>query len=421
MSRAPDPSPPPPSPPGREARRTEASGPPEDRLSAGRASSAAGPGHPPKISPELALRAPRPSGVRIRPAVVLGMGGAAAALLAGAFAWAFVVAPELRAQARTRDRDPAEGATSSVRPAEAVTDGPRGYGDPRLLPVPRGLGADRTPADAEDPALPASAVRTATRGPSARIAQPDYGQGTRLAPHAVARADPAGAARASTLFFAPPTGTPARSTHPQASAASTGASIPPGRVPGPGSGALQAGDLLSAVLLTGVDTARPGPVVAVISRDVYDTVTGRRLLIPQGARLIGRQDGDSRHGERRAYLVWTRLILPDGSSVPLEEAPAVDGEGVTGLEGRVERRLGALVGGALFGGAFTALGTLARSDNSGSGGIWGDIGDAAAIQGAEAGSRLIGRELEVRPSVRLAPGTPVRVLLTRDLVLETAS
>ncbi|WP_262922515.1 TrbI/VirB10 family protein [Brevundimonas diminuta] len=187
---------------------------------------------------------------------------------------------------------------------------------------------------------------------------------------------------------------------------------------------LKAGAVVPAVLLNGVDTTRAGPIVAAVTQNVFDTVSGRHLLIPQGARLIGRHEGESAYGDRRAFLIWDRLILPNGKSLILEGEPGVDAQGVVGVRGQVDRRLLPLLAGTLLAGAVTTLGQMAREDDNRrdggrrSGGWLGDAGDAAAIEAAQVGGRLLDRELTVRPSIHLRQGASVRVLITRDLILE---
>lgn len=140
---------------------------------------------------------------------------------------------------------------------------------------------------------------------------------------------------------------------------------------------------------------------------------------PQGARLLGRHEGESAYGDRRAFLVWDRLILPNGKSLVLDGEPGVDAQGAVGVRGQVDRRIFPLLIGTLFAGAVTTLGQMARDDGGRNPGGWlGDAGDAAAIEGAQVGGRLVDRELEVRPSIRLRAGAPVQVLITRDLILE---
>ncbi len=361
--------------------------------------------------PALAARAPRPQVFRLRRSVALGTALGAAGLVACAMTWAFVIAPELRARSRAQAPEVAtERSQGPVRPAEIVTDQPASYD--RLaqgqLPAPRTFGPP--PAKAPAPTAPASGWRPA-RGSSAGPVAPAPGRGL------------AAEARRSPLFFhaAQTAGPPASASLAAAAPGlATEASVPgaPGLTAPLSPFELKAGAIIPAVLLSAVDTARPGPVVASVSENVYDTVTGRHLLVPQGARLIGRHEGDSRYGDRRAFLKWERLILPNGKSLVLGGEPGVDAQGAVGVRGRADRRLLPLALASLFAGAITTLGEIAREEDEGGGGLLGDAGDAAAIEAARVGGRLVDRELTVAPSIRLRPGAPVRVLLTRDLMLE---
>jgi len=357
-------------------------------------------------APDLATRAPPPAAVRLRRSVVQAIVLGGAVLVSGSLAWAFVVQPALREGARARAaearEDPARGA---VRPAELVTDQPASYD---RLPEPRSGsrgGGDEAPG-------PEPVAGGAPEARPSREAGP-------------AEPDPREVAARSGLFFADAGGAGAGPTGVRASAAGASGGItaaspvynPHGLTAPLSPYELKAGAVIPAALLTAVDTARAGPVVAVVTQTIHDTVSGRHLLIPQGARLIGRHDGDSAYGDRRAFLTWDRLILPNGRSLIQSAEPGVDAQGAVGVEGAVDRRLGPLVVGTLFAGAITTLGQAAR-DGEEEGGLLGDAGDAAAIEGAQVGGRLIDRELQVRPSIRLRPGAPVRVLITRDLILE---
>jgi type IV secretion system protein VirB10 len=181
---------------------------------------------------------------------------------------------------------------------------------------------------------------------------------------------------------------------------------------------VKAGAVVAAALLTGVDTSRPGPVTATVTENVFDTVTGRHLLIPQGSRLVGHHEGESRYGDKRAFIAWERLILPNGKSLVLPKEPGIDAQGAVGAPGDVDHRLGPLAIATVFAGAITTLGQLARDHDDHSSGFLGDAGDAAAIEAAQVGGKLIDRELDVHPVVRLRPGASVRIFITRDLILE---
>jgi type IV secretory pathway VirB10-like protein len=364
--------------------------------------------------PGLDLRAPRPRAVRLRKSVVQAMVIGGAVLVSGSLAWAFVIQPEMRDSARLRQSGAREDqARGVVRPAEAVTDQPSSYD---RLPEPRGAGpANETDATADGSATP---PRPATSTVPA-------GSGYHPAPRPTGPTAVQLAAR-SGLFFGEGATRSVDEGPPRPQAAGgpevnadygliyNGHSLVAPLSPFE----LKAGAIVPAALLTAVDSARAGPVIATVTQNVYDSVSGRHLLLPQGSRLIGKSEGESRYGDRRAFLTWERLILPNGKSLILTSEAGVDAQGAVGVRGQVDRRLFPLLIGALFAGAITTLGQVARDGDGDGGGLLGDAGDAAAIEGARVGGRLIDRELEVRPSIRLRAGSPVRVMITRDLILE---
>lgn len=363
--------------------------------------------------PGLPSRAARPPVIRLRRPVVQGIVITGALLVSGALAWAFVIQPDLREQARQRaaetrgDQEP-----GIVRPSEAVTGQPASYD---ALPEPRTLRPDPASDSVADTDR-AGAIRNAPQSVWRPAAGPE-----RTGPR------PGELAARSSLFFVqavtggPDATVPAGRTAADAGGLrDTGGVYNPNRLTAPLSPyELKAGTVVPGALLTGIDTSRPGPVVATVTQNVFDSISGRHLLVPQGTRLIGRHEGESAWGDRRAFLVWDRMILPDGRSMILGGEPGVDGQGATGVRGEVDRRLFPLLASTLFAGAITTLGQIAREgDERASRSLLGDAGDAAAIEGARAGGRLVDRELEVSPSIRLRPGAPVRVLVTRDLIME---
>ena len=90
--------------------------------------------------------------------------------------------------------------------------------------------------------------------------------------------------------------------------------------------------------MTGLNSDLPGLVVAQVSQNVYDSITGRTLLIPQGARLIGRYESRTSYGQKRAFVVWQRIVWPDGTPLAMDDAPASDPSGYAGLPDRVHPR-----------------------------------------------------------------------------------
>ena len=90
------------------------------------------------------------------------------------------------------------------------------------------------------------------------------------------------------------------------------------------------GAVIPASLVTEVNSESPGPVIAQVTQSIYDSATGRTLLIPQGARLIGDYRSSSRYGQSRVAILWSRLIMPNGDEIALDEA-AVDPSGAADI------------------------------------------------------------------------------------------
>ncbi|MDP3906757.1 TrbI/VirB10 family protein [Novosphingobium sp.] len=177
---------------------------------------------------------------------------------------------------------------------------------------------------------------------------------------------------------------------------------------------LQAGSVIPAALITGIRSDLPGLVTAQVTQNVYDSPTGRILLIPQGSRLIGDYDADVAFGQRRVLLAWNRLILPDGRSIVLERQPAADPRGFAGLQDRTDYHWGGVLKAALVS---TLLGVGSEVGSGGDGDLTRAIRRGTQDSVNRAGEQIVGRELNVRPTLTIRPGFPVRVLVTRDLVL----
>lgn len=178
---------------------------------------------------------------------------------------------------------------------------------------------------------------------------------------------------------------------------------------------LQSGATISAALITALNSDQPGRVIAQVSENVFDSVTGETLLIPQGARLIGSYDADTASGERRLLIVWNRLIMPSGWSIPLRAMPGADAAGSAGLTGDVDAHIGRIAVASLIS---AVLGVAANeSEDEDDARLSRSIGDAAAQQAAQTGSRIVDRELNARPTLRIRAGARVRVLVNQDIQL----
>lgn len=187
-------------------------------------------------------------------------------------------------------------------------------------------------------------------------------------------------------------------------------------VPAPSPWVISGGSVLAASLVTGIDSDRPGLVVAQLTEHAYDSATGRTLLLPQGSRLIGRYESDVGFGGRKVQVVWQRIVLPDGASLLLDDLPASDAQGHAGLSDRVDTHPGQLARGVVLStllGAGTEL-TLGQDESE----LVRALREGAQQSGARAGEQLVGRALDIAPTIRVRPGWPLSVIVHRDLVLQ---
>lgn len=176
---------------------------------------------------------------------------------------------------------------------------------------------------------------------------------------------------------------------------------------------VMAGTLIPASLITGINSDLPGTIIAQVSQPVYDTVTGNHLLIPQGARLIGRYQSEVSFGQDRALVVWDRIIFPDGSSIQISE-PGADSQGYAGLSDRTDHHWDRVF---IAAGLATILGIGSELGNDGDDDIERAIRRGTSDTLNEAGQRVVDRNLGIQPTIRVRPGWPVRVIVTRDMIL----
>ncbi len=193
--------------------------------------------------------------------------------------------------------------------------------------------------------------------------------------------------------------------------------VSPDRVAAPASkNVLQAGAVIAAALITGIHSDLPGQITAQVTENIYDSPTGKILLVPQGTRVIGQYDSGVGFGQRRILLVWNRLIFPNGRSIVLERQPGADAEGYAGLEDGVDYHWGELFRAAALS---TLLSVGAESgSSSGESDIVRALRNGASNSISQTGQQIVQRQLNIAPTLTIRPGFPVRVIVTRDLVLE---
>ena len=179
---------------------------------------------------------------------------------------------------------------------------------------------------------------------------------------------------------------------------------------------LQAGAVIPAALITGIRSDLPGQITAQVTENVYDSPTGHILLVPQGTRVIGQYDNGVGFGQRRVLLVWNRLLFPNGRSFVLERQPGADAEGYAGLEDGVDYHWGELLKAAALSTILSVGAEAGTSQNENN--LVQALRSGASNSISQTGQQIVSRQLNIAPTLTVRPGFPVRVIVTRDLVLE---
>lgn len=320
--------------------------------------------------------------------------------------------------------------TESRATSETITSGPRDYGQAPKLgpPLPGDLGGPIVSAQQRGENVPVPPVgaqaeeaarqraqqeRDAARmssvflggssaGAGAMPSLPNLAAGAPGAPAAQQPAEPAQSDQAAKRAFM--------------AQASNQQTVSVQRLVAPVSpNIVQAGSIVPAALITGIRSDLPGQITAQVTANVYDSPTGRILLIPQGARLIGEYDSEIAAGQTRVLLAWDRLIMPDGRSIVLEHQPGADGAGFAGLQDRVNQHWGNLLKAATVS---TLLGVGAELGVDSEDDLTRALRRGSQDTINQTGQQIVRRQLNVQPTLTIRPGHPLRVVITRDLVLE---
>jgi type IV secretory pathway VirB10-like protein len=193
---------------------------------------------------------------------------------------------------------------------------------------------------------------------------------------------------------------------------------------------VMAGSIVPAVLISGINSDLPGPILAQVSQNVLDSATGRSVLIPQGSRLIGTYQNASSYGQQRVQIAWQRLIFPDTASMDLPLMPGADQAGYAGLSDQVDHHYLATFGTAAVMSLISAGQTVGQMATLGGGGYgaygyyqpnqWAmasqSAGSAASGQFGSLGQQMMGEGLNRPATLEIRPGFQFEVMVTQDLV-----
>ena len=375
----------------------------------------------------LRLRSERPPVMRLSRKVLTGLVGVAAITVSAALIWA------LYQGNKKSGGGPELYNTENKTTPEGLSTLPRDYaGTSQISPLPSGIPplGPPLPGDIGRP-LPGAQTPGPVDPEQQRIAQEaEAARTSRLFATTSTREQPAApAAPAADQKAATPTGqADVPPVDPESlinmqdrkSAFLSGPvdrkTVSPDRLENPVSRyVVQAGAVISAALITGIRSDLPGQVTAQVTENVYDSPSGRFLLIPQGSKLVGVYDSQISFGQDRVLLVWTRLIMPTGRSIVLERQPGADTQGFTGLEDEVDQHWGRL---AMAAALSTVLGVgseLGATNNDSA--VVTALRRGTSDSLNQTGQQVVRRNLNIQPTITIRPGFPVRVIVNRDLVL----
>lgn len=367
------------------------------------------------------LRAAPPPVARLSRPVILALGGLGAVAIGAAM----TLALQGRAH-KPVELKPSE--PESQAPPPAMVGAPKTYAEVPTLgpPLPGDLGrpilsaqergqpvvppAIGAPDAKPDPAMDdrrraVEAARTSSLFlTGARASSPR----TEVAPEAAPSATP--------LLLQAPTAVPAKPEFGDpANAQPTRSSFAP--TPPVGKLILQAQTVITAALITAVNSDLPGPVSAQVTRHVFDSLTGRTILIPQGSKLIGVYEAQVAYGQRRVRLAWDRVIFPNGSSLQLDRLAGADAAGRSGLSDGVDAHWGSMAKAAVLS-SILGVGAELGSDSD------DDVARALrrGVQDTvnQTGQQVVRQQLDVKPTLTLRAGMPLSILVTRDIVFDGA-
>lgn len=378
-------------------------------------------------TPDLRLRAERPRVTRLSRKVLIGLGGVSGFAVAGALIYAL----------QTDDGGSGNEelySTESRTTADGLAGLPRDYSAVPQLgpPLPGDLG--RPILDAQNRGQPVPATgpmpapgispeeqRRLQEIEAARLSRLFAGTETRAVPAmpgGTPSANPLSMPDLTALGLAPQPATPSAADRQLAfvNGSVDRRTVSADRlVPAASPYVVQAGSVIAAALITGIRSDLPGQITAQVTEHVYDSPTGRHLLIPQGSRLIGQYDSQVAFGQSRILLVWNRIILPDGQSIVLERQQGADAQGFSGLEDEVDYHWGQVFRAAALSTLLGVGAELGRNSNEDD--IAAAIRDSAQDSISQTGQQIVQRQLNIKPTLTIRQGFPVRVIVNRDLVL----
>ena len=189
---------------------------------------------------------------------------------------------------------------------------------------------------------------------------------------------------------------------------------------------IRAGAVIPGIMLSGINSDLPGQIMAQVSQDVYDTATGKYVLIPQGTRMVGSYSSDVAFGQEGVLIAWQRLVFPDGKALDIGSMPGADMAGYSGFRDKVNNHLMRIYGSALFMAGITAGASIAtnQGQNNGSGyeqpSVSSEMSSALGQQLGQVSAQIVSKNLNVAPTIEIRPGYRFNIVAVKDVTFTKA-
>ncbi|OCS38181.1 TrbI/VirB10 family protein [Campylobacter fetus] len=182
---------------------------------------------------------------------------------------------------------------------------------------------------------------------------------------------------------------------------------------------LKAGWIIPAVLITGINSDLPGEILAQISQNIYDTASGKHLLIPQGSKVVGSYSSNIVYGQKRILVAWNKVIFPSGDTLNLSNMQGTSTDGYSGFKDKVNNHYFRIFGSALLLSSITAGISLANKSDGHQTETASDKAMSAAInQIGQVASEMIRKNMNIAPTLEIRPGYKFNIFVTKDIILE---
>lgn len=180
---------------------------------------------------------------------------------------------------------------------------------------------------------------------------------------------------------------------------------------------VKAGSIIPGIIYTGINSELPGNIIGLVRENVYDTVTGSTLLIPQGTKIMGKYDSSVTFGQERVLIVWDRLIFPNGKSIGLDNMPGVDLSGYAGMKDKVNNHYFKLLQAVVLSSFLGAGEAIITRDEYGKDDWRYEAGKGGGEVIIDFGNKMADKILNQQPTLEIRPAQKFNIMVVSDLIL----